>query len=93
MNSLTKEELFDENLSINEILYRLYHANSVAVTKTNYYEFSCRCSRDKLLKTLRGFSEEELSSMVNDDSVITAKCGFCSENYSFTVAEILEKLN
>lgn len=93
MNSLTKEELFDEKLSLNEILYRLYHANNVAVTKSNTYEFACRCSREKLLKTLRGFKEEELSSMVDDNNKITAKCGFCSENYEFTIPEILEKLN
>ncbi|MBQ8750887.1 MAG: Hsp33 family molecular chaperone HslO [Alphaproteobacteria bacterium] len=93
MNSLTKEELFDENLSLNEILYRLYHANNVAVTKVNTYEFACRCSREKLLKTLRGFSEEELSSMVNDEAKITAKCGFCSEEYEFTIPEIVQKLN
>ena len=93
MNSLTKEELFDEKLSLNEILYRLYHANNVATTKSNHYEFACRCSREKLLKTLRGFKEEELSSMVDDNSKITAKCGFCSENYEFSIKEILEKLN
>ncbi len=93
MNSLTKAELFDENLSLNEILYRLYHANNVASTKSNHYEFACRCSREKLLKTLRGFKEEELTSMLDENSKITAKCGFCSENYEFTIGEILEKLN
>ena len=93
MNSLTKEELFDENLSLNELLYRLYHANNVTVTKENKYEFSCRCSREKLLNTLRGFKEEELTSMVDDNSKITAKCGFCSEVYEFTIPEIVEKMN
>lgn len=93
MNSLTQKELFDENLSLNEILYRLYHANNVAVTKSNHYEFACRCSREKLLKTLRGFKEEELTSMLDDNAKITAKCGFCSEFYEFTIPEILEKLN
>ena len=93
MKSLTKEELFDKNLSLNEILYRLYHANNVTVTKTNNYEFCCRCSREKLLNTLRGFSEQDLSSMVDDNNKITAKCGFCSENYEFTIPEIIQKLN
>ena len=93
MNSLTKEELFDKNLSLNEILYRLYHAHNVTVTKENKYEFSCRCSREKLLSTLRGFKEEELTSMVDENSKITAKCGFCSEVYEFKIPEIVEKLN
>ncbi|MBR2274279.1 MAG: Hsp33 family molecular chaperone HslO [Alphaproteobacteria bacterium] len=93
LNSLTAEELFDKNLSLTDILYRLYHANNLVITKQNHYEFQCRCSREKLLKTLRGFSEEELSSMLDDDAQITAKCGFCSEIYKFTIPEILQKLN
>lgn len=93
MNTLTKEELFDENLSLAEILHRLYHANNLVITKENHYEFCCRCSREKLLKTLRGFSESDLSAMLDENSKITAKCGFCSENYEFTIPEILSKLN
>lgn len=92
-NSLTKEELFDKNLPLNEILYRLYHANNLVVTKENHYEFCCRCSKEKLLKTLRGFSEDDLAAMVDDNGIITATCGFCSEIYKFTVPEILQKLN
>jgi len=93
MNSLKSEELFDKNLSLEEILYRLYHANNLVITKQNNYQFQCRCSREKLLKTLRGFSENELSSMLDENSKITAKCGFCSEVYEFTIPEILQKLN
>ena len=93
LNSLKKEELFDEKLSLAEILHRLYHANDLAITKQNQYQFRCRCSREKLLKTLRGFSEDELSSMVEDNGKITAKCGFCSETYEFTIPQILEKMN
>lgn len=93
MNSLTKEELFDENLSLEEILHRLYHANNLVITKNNHYTFSCRCSREKLLKTLRGFSEEDLAAMVDEQGKITAKCGFCSEVYEFSIPEIMQKLN
>lgn len=93
MNSLKKEEIFDENLSLPEILHRLYHANNLVLTKENHYQFRCRCSREKLLKTLQGFSETELASMLDENSKITAKCGFCSEIYEFTIPEIIEKLN
>lgn len=93
LNSLTKEELFDKNLSLPEILYRLYHAHNLVITKRNTYNFKCRCNREKLLKTLRGFSEQELASMLDENSKITAKCGFCSEIYEFTIPEILQKLN
>ena len=45
------------------------------------------------LKTLRGFSEDDLASMLDENSKITAKCGFCSETYEFTIPEIMHKLN
>ncbi len=93
LESLTAEELFDESLSLPDILYRLYHGNNLVITKENTYEFACRCSREKLLKTLRGFDEQELSAMVDDGGKITAKCSFCSEIYEFTIPEILQKLN
>lgn len=94
LNTLTPEELFSENLTLGEILHRLYHANGLNITKDNHYEFKCRCSREKLLKTLRGFSEEDLMSMLDENSKITAKCGFCSEEYEFTMPEIMQqKLN
>lgn len=93
LNSLKQEEIFDENLSLPEILHRLYHANNLVITKENHYQFKCRCSREKLLKTLRGFSENELSSMLDENSKITATCNFCSEIYEFTIPEILKKLN
>lgn len=93
LNSLKQEELFDKNLSLQEILYRLYHANNLVITKENTYQFHCRCSREKLLKTLRGFSENDLASMLDENSKIKAKCGFCSEEYEFTIPEILQKLN
>ena len=93
LNTLTKEELFDDKLSLPEILNRLYHANKLVVTKDNHYEFACRCSREKLLNTLKKYPENELSTMVDDNGKITAQCGFCSEVYEFTIPEILEKLN
>ena len=93
LNSLKKEEIFDKNLSLTEILYRLYHANKLVITKEQKYKFQCRCNREKLLKTLRGFKEDELSSMLDDNGKITAKCGFCSEVYEFTISEIVQKLN
>ncbi len=93
LNTLTAEELFSEQLTLGEILHRLYHANGLNVTKDNRYEFQCRCSREKLLKTLRGFSEEDLAAMLDENSKITAQCGFCSETYEFTIPEIMQKLN
>ncbi len=94
LNTLTAEELFSKKLTLGEILYRLYHANDLNIIKDKHYNFRCRCNREKLLRTLRSFSEDELMSMLNEYSKIMAKCSFCSEEYEFTISEITQqKLN
>lgn len=87
MQSLKPEEIFDDKLPSEELLHRLYHANNLVVSNTKDYKFGCRCSRDKLLNTLRTFSREDIDAMIENNK-ITATCGFCAECYSFEPGEI-----
>ena len=88
--SLRKDEIFDAELSSAELLHRLFHANNLVISKSIDYSFGCRCSREKLLNTLSGFSPEEIESMVEKNK-ITAECSFCSEKYSFDKGEVLKQ--
>lgn len=90
MHSLTADEIFNADLSAEDILHRLYHANNLVITKTADYSFGCRCSREKLLKTLRSFSKEEIESLAENNK-ITADCQFCSEKYVFDKGEIISQ--
>lgn len=90
MHSLTADEIFNADLTAEELLTRLYHSDNLIITKTQEYKFGCRCSREKLLKTLRSFSKEEMESMVENNK-ITADCRFCSEKYIFDKGEIIEQ--
>lgn len=89
MQSLKEEELFDENLSSREILHRLYHSNHLVVSDTKEYKFGCRCSRDKLLNTLRSFDPKEIEAMAEKNK-ISATCNFCSEQYVFDKGELVK---
>lgn len=88
--SLREDEIFDAELSSAELLHRLFHANNLVISKSINYSFGCRCSREKLLNTLSGFSPEEIESMVEKNK-ITAECSFCSEKYSFDKGEVLKQ--
>lgn len=88
--SLREGEIFDAELSSAELLHRLFHANNLVISKSIDYSFGCRCSREKLLNTLSGFSPEEIESMVEKNK-ITAECSFCSEKYSFDKGEVLKQ--
>ena len=85
--SLKAEEVFDEKLSAEEILTRLFHANKLEITKTKEYHFGCRCSRDKLFNTLHAMADKDIEDMCENNK-ITATCHFC-EVYSFDKGELL----
>lgn len=75
--SLKAEEVFDEKLSAEEILTRLFHANKLEITKTKEYHFGCRCSRDKLFNTLHAMADKDIEDMCENNK-ITATCHFLS---------------
>ena len=89
LDSLTVAEMFDEKLSADDILYRLFHEHQVRVVKANEYYFGCRCSREKLLNTLSSLTEDDINAMI-EDGKITATCNFCGQVYSFDKGELLK---
>ena len=90
MQSLTADEVFDENLSSAELLHRLYHSSKLSISKNKDYRFGCRCSREKLLNTLSSFSEEEINNLADKQNQIAATCNFCSEKYVFDKGELIK---
>lgn len=90
LHSLKFDEVFNADLSPEELLTRLYHANNLVITKTLDYKFGCRCSRERLQNTLSSFSKEEVEGLV-ENGKITADCRFCSEKYVFDKGEIIKQ--
>lgn len=90
MHSLKADEIFNADLNAEDLLHRLYHSNNLVITKSLEYKFGCRCSREKLLKTLRAFDKNEVESLVENNK-ITADCRFCSEKYVFDKGEIIKQ--
>ena len=90
MESLKADEVFDSNLSSEELLHRLYHSNNLVVSSFKEYQFGCRCTREKLQNTLASFKPEEIESLC-ENGQISASCNFCSEQYLFEKGEILKQ--
>ena len=88
-DSLKQEEFFDEKLSLEDLLFRLFHEHQVRVAKANEYYFGCRCSREKLLNTLSSMKKEDIDDMV-ENGKITATCNFCGQVYSFDKSELMK---
>ena len=88
-DSLKQEEIFDESLNLEDILFRLFHEHQVRVVKENEYQFGCRCSREKLLNTLSLMKKEDIDEMA-ENGKITATCNFCGQVYSFDKGELIK---
>ena len=90
LNSLTNDELLDPRLSIEKLLYRLFHEKGVRVYDKKEVFYQCRCAREKVAYTLAAFSTEDLADMKINNGEITATCEFCGTVYSFNDADLDE---
>lgn len=85
--TLTDAELIDPEVSTDTLLYRLFNEYGVRVVERHDVEAKCRCSRDRLLDTLKSFEASALGDMA-EDGVISANCEFCATEYKFPVKDI-----
>ena len=90
LNSVTSEELLDPRLSLDELLYRLFHEKGVRLYDKKEISYHCRCAREKVAETLASFSTEDLTDMKTETGEITATCEFCHKVYAFNDADLDE---
>jgi molecular chaperone Hsp33 len=87
MASSTEQELLDERLSPNELLYRLFHEDGVRVFAQSSLRAGCRCSRERVERVLRSLPADEIESFKIDGQIIVT-CEFCSARYEFSDAQV-----
>lgn len=92
MSSITTEELLDENLDAGQLLYRLYHEDGVRLYGPQYLQHECRCSSERVGRTLKSFPRDEISDMA-DDGVITVTCEFCRTDYVYNIEDLYELIS
>lgn len=82
LHSITNQELFSE-LPVQELLFRLFHANGLTVFESKTPSFCCACYPDKIKSYLTHFPKEQLEELFQDDK-IEAQCEFCGQTYTFS---------
>lgn len=87
--TITDEELL--NLSPSTILRRLFleesTENGVRSFPPRPIRFACSCSRTKVADVLRMLGEEEVQSILADQSVVETICDFCAQPYRFDAVD------
>lgn len=67
-----------------ELLYRLYHEESVRLYEPKPLAFGCTCSQERVEGMLRALGREEVEATLDDrDGEIEVICEFCATRYTF----------
>ena len=83
LNSVQNKELFSDNLSPDEVLFRLFHANQLTVFNASTPVFECRCYRGKMETFLKKMNPLDRKNLYDDKGIIETVCQFCGEKYTF----------
>ena len=80
--TLTDDELLDDALPPERLLYRLFHSEGVATDRARALSYGCRCSRARLVGILEGFPPDDLDHMAVDGEIVMT-CEFCNFDFRF----------
>ncbi len=77
--STRQEELIDPALSLEGLVWRLFHdEGEVRVDALSLLSRGCRCTAEHYASVLSRFPESEREEMRGDDGMISVDCAFCS---------------
>lgn len=80
--TIKDDELF--GLTAEELLYRLFHEESVELYPAQTTEFKCGCSRERSGAAIMLLSDEDISEMLAEkNGVIDMQCECCGTQYFF----------
>ena len=84
--TVKEDELY--TLSSDELLYRLYHQETVRLFDVQEITYQCSCSKDRCLSSLASISPEEIVSLLNDHGTIDMHCEYCASDYIFSKEDL-----
>lgn len=80
--SVKHEELLDPELSLEAIVWRLFHEEEeIRIQSGTGIERGCRCSLEHYRQVLEKFPEEDRKEMRDEDGIIVVDCAFCSRKF------------
>lgn len=80
--SIRHEELLDTELSMEALVWRLFHEeDEVRILSGRHLTRGCRCTIEHYQDVLSRFGEAELQDMRDEAGLIQVNCAFCSRNF------------
>lgn len=85
-DTITEEELL--HLPVEQLLYRLFHEESVRLLDASPVNFACRCSRERVEQTLKALGFDELKQILEEDGKVEVRCEFCNTEYALDAVDV-----
>lgn len=84
--SMTHAELLDPALSMDALVWRLFHEErEVRILPGAMLERGCRCSTSHYERLIKRFPEDERQAMRDEDGIIKVDCAFCSKIFPISL--------
>lgn len=84
--SIRHEELLDDTLTMEDIVWRLFHEEEeIRIDRGAPLSRGCRCSAAHYESVLSRFPEDERAEMRNEDGNIVVDCAFCSRQFAIAL--------
>ncbi|MEQ8355835.1 MAG: Hsp33 family molecular chaperone HslO [Kiloniellaceae bacterium] len=80
--SASEDELLNDRLVLNDLLFRLFHEEGVRVFDPRHLTEGCRCSAEKLESVLQSMPRSEIEDL-KVAGAVEVTCQFCTRVYRF----------
>ena len=85
-NTVKNEELF--TLSAQDVLYRLYHQETVQLFEPQPVIFQCGCSRERSASAICSIDRAEVDRIVAEEGKVSLHCDYCGTTYEFDNVDV-----
>ena len=85
-SSVKTEELLDPELSLEALIYRLFHTIGAHSQPLRPVADQCRCSPEKVEVMLDGLSPEQRESLADETGQLAVSCEFCKTERHFDIS-------
>lgn len=84
--TVSDDELLE--LSVTELLHRLYHEEDLRLFDPEPFSFRCACSAGRIDTMLRGLGYDEVRDILEEQGEVSVNCEFCRQVYAYDAVDI-----
>lgn len=84
--TVSDDELLE--LSVTDLLHRLYHEEDLRLFEPEPFSFRCACSVERIDTMLRGLGYDEVRDILEERGKVSVTCDFCRQVYAYDAVDI-----